>query len=68
MTVAAKCAPDEEFLVNVERAGISAVELYTNLNYLHNLSEVKKPVRNSFRYALHAPDDCFEPHLMRRIG
>ena len=69
MTVAAKCAPDEEFLVNVERAGISAVELYTNLNYLHNLSEVKKTCQKfSFRYALHAPDDCFEPHLMVELA
>lgn len=33
MTIAAKCTPDEEFLVNIEKAGISAVELYTHIHH-----------------------------------
>ena len=32
MVVAAKCAPVEEILVNVEKAGLTAAELYTILN------------------------------------
>ena len=65
ITIAAKCAPDEEILANIEKAGISAVELYTNLNYLQKLSNVKKTCRKfPFRYAVHAPNDGYEPELL----
>ena len=68
ITIAAKCTPDEEFLANIEKAGISAVELYTNLNYLHNLSKAKKNCKKfSFRYAVHAPNDCYEPDLLAEL-
>ena len=37
MVVAAKCAPVEEILVNVEKAGLTAAELYTNIKWLHDI-------------------------------
>lgn len=68
ITIAAKCAPDEQILTSIEKAGLSAVELYTNLNYLRNLSKVKKTCKEfSFRYAVHAPNDCFEPDLLAEL-
>lgn len=68
ITIAAKCAPDEQILTSIEKAGLSAVELYTNLDYLRNLSKVKKTCRKfPFRYAVHAPNDCFEPDLLAEL-
>ncbi|MDO9289064.1 MAG: hypothetical protein Q7T83_09755, partial [Thermodesulfovibrionales bacterium] len=65
ITIAAKCVPDEEIFVNIEKADIPAVELYTNLNYLQKLRFVKETCRKfPFRYVVHAPNDCFEPYLM----
>lgn len=68
ITIAAKCAPDEQILTSIEKAGISAVELYTNLDYLHNLSKVKKTCKKfPFRYTVHAPNDGFEPELLTEL-
>lgn len=61
MTLAAKCAADEKMLADIEKAGIDAVELYTNLQHLQDLKEVKQRCRKfSFRYAVHAPNEGFE--------
>jgi len=60
MMLAAKCASDERILADIEKAGIDAVELYTNLQHLQDIREVKKRCRKfSFRYAVHAPNEGF---------
>ncbi len=68
ITIAAKCAPDEKILVDIEKAGLSAVELYTNLNHLHKIKSIKKTCKKfSFCYAVHTPNDCFEPDLLAEL-
>ena len=68
ITIAAKCTPDEKILADIEKAGISAVELYTNLNYLQKLGFVKKTCRKfPFRYAVHAPNDACETELLAEL-
>ncbi len=68
ITIAAKCTQDEEILVNIEKADIPAVELYTNLNYLQKLRFVKETCRKfPFRYAVHAPNDGNEPELLAEL-
>jgi len=65
MVVAAKCAPVEEILLNVEKAGITAAELYTNIKWLHDINKVKRICKKfPFRYAIHAPLDGYEPDLL----
>lgn len=61
ITIAAKCAAEESILENIEKAGIKAVELYTNLNYLNNIKETILCCKKfPFRYAIHAPNEGFE--------
>jgi len=61
MTLAAKCAPDEKILTDIQEADIQAVELFTNLRHLQNLKEVKQRCSKfPFRYAVHAPNEGFE--------
>lgn len=68
MVIAAKCAPEEEMLANIEKAGIAAVELYTNIKWLHNMNKVKKVCKEFlFRYAVHAPLDGYEPDLLAEL-
>ncbi len=66
--IAAKCAPVEEVLRNIEEAGITAVELYTSSAWLNQLSTVVE-TRNkcSLKYAIHAPNDCFEADLLSEL-
>lgn len=56
--IAAKCAPQEDILFDVERAGLEAVELYLSGQIL---SEPKKIIsiceKFPFKYAIHAPND-----------
>lgn len=69
MVVAAKCAPVEEILVNVEKAGITAAELYTNIKWLHDIDKVKRVCKKfPFRYAIHAPLDGYEPDLLAEMA
>jgi sugar phosphate isomerase/epimerase len=68
ITLAAKCAADEKILINIEEAGLTAVELYVNLKCLHNMNEVKKICKRfPFRYAVHAPNDGFEMDLLAEL-
>lgn len=69
ITLAAKCAPCERKLFYIEKAGIKAVELYTNLEYLHRLNEVKKVCKRFvFSYAVHAPNDGYEPKTLAELA
>ncbi len=65
VTLAAKCAPDEEILANIEKSGISAVEIYTDSGWLQKIDKIKHiPKKFPFRYAVHAPNDCYEPEIL----
>jgi len=68
ITIAAKCAADESILENIEKAGIKAVELYTNLNYLYNIKETILCCKKfPFRYAIHAPNEGFEINALAEL-
>jgi hypothetical protein len=68
MIIAAKCAPEEKILKDIERAGLSAVELYISIEYLHKLNNIKQVCRRfPFRYAIHAPTDGYEPELLSEL-
>lgn len=61
MIFAAKCAPDEKILTDIQEVEIQAVELFTNLRHLQNLKEVKRLCSKfPFRYSVHAPNEGFE--------
>ncbi len=68
MIIAVKCAPEEEILANIEKVKLSAVELYTNLDHLSQLSRVKKICKKfPFHYVVHAPNDGFEMGLLAEL-
>lgn len=68
ITLAAKCAPEEEILTAIESAGIEAVELYLSKSILKNIEKVKRVCRRfNFRYALHAPNDDYNPDLLAEL-
>ena len=65
LTLAAKCSPDEKILANIEMAGISAVEIYTDSGWLQKINKIKHiPKKFPFRYAVHAPNDSYEPEAL----
>jgi len=67
-TLAAKCAPEEKILEQIERAGIRAVELYTDPDCLHRITEIRKTCSLfPFRYAVHAPHEGFEPERLAAL-
>lgn len=71
ITIAAKCAPEEEILTNIEKADITAVELFTNFNHLNDFKSVKRVCKKfPFRYAVHAPNEGnegFEINLLAEL-
>jgi sugar phosphate isomerase/epimerase len=68
MIIAAKCAPEERILKDIEKAGLSAVEIYTCSSYLCKIEDIKKICKRfSFRYAVHAPNDGYEPELLAEL-
>lgn len=68
ITIAAKCAPEEKILADIEKADITALELFTNLNHLNDLKNVKLICRKfPFRYAVHAPNEGFEINLLAEL-
>lgn len=69
VAIAAKCAPEEKILKNIEKAGITAVELFTNLKYLNDFEGVKRVCKKfPFRYAVHAPNEGFEINLLAELA
>lgn len=65
ITITAKCIPEDAILENIEKAGLTAVELYTNVNWLQKINKIKQSCKKfSFRYAIHAPNDGYEPDLL----
>ncbi|MBI5042550.1 MAG: hypothetical protein HZC10_01670 [Nitrospirae bacterium] len=68
MIIAAKCAPEEKILKDIEKAGLSAVELYTGIDHLYKLDSIKQICKKfPFRYAVHAPNDGYEPELLSEL-
>jgi hypothetical protein len=68
MIIAGKCAPSEKNLSLLEKAGLRAVELYTNGDILGDIARVRKCCGGfSFRYAVHAPNDSFEPEALAEL-
>lgn len=68
MIIMAKCAPEERILKNIEKAGLSAVELYTSYKHLCKLDDIKRICKRfSFRYAVHAPNDSYQPELLAEL-
>lgn len=68
ITIAAKCAPVEEILISIEKAGLTAVELYTDNNYLYKPETIKKICKRfPLRYAIHAPNDTYQPELLTEL-
>ncbi|HRZ40208.1 MAG TPA: hypothetical protein P5246_04280 [Candidatus Omnitrophota bacterium] len=58
IVIAAKCAPQEGVLADIEKAGLEAVELYLSEGILKDVCAVIETCRKfSLRYALHAPTD-----------
>ena len=69
MILAIKTAPNKTTLENARRAGLEAVELYLSRAILKNLPEIIAICRDfSFRYALHAPDDEYDPGKLHELA
>jgi sugar phosphate isomerase/epimerase len=67
--LAAKCAPDISILANIEKAGIPAVEIYTNGTWLLNLEKAKQTCMEfPFQYAIHAPTEGYEIDLLAELA
>jgi len=65
ITLAAKCAPKESILEAVAEAGLTAVELYLDNAWLHEIDQLVKICKKySHRYAIHAPTEGYEPDLL----
>jgi len=66
---AAKCAPQKETLCDIKKAGLEAVELYLSEEFLNDLSGLIQLCKKfSFRYALHAPSDSYNPERLAELA
>jgi len=60
MILAAKCAPEEKILSDINKAGITAVELYLSNSYLKNVLQVVGLCKKyPLSYIVHAPNDGY---------
>ncbi len=60
--IAAKSAPDGKIFKDAKRAGINAVELYLSEAIIGDIKSIASLCGDfSFRYAMHAPNDCYDP-------
>lgn len=67
IVMAAKCAPEKEILGYIHRAGLNAVELYLSRNILNTpIVDICKEF--PLRYALHAPEDIFDPEGLATLA
>lgn len=66
--IAAKCAPDEKILSDVQKAGLGAVELYLSRDMLRAPDAVLRAARKfDLTYAVHAPTDDVEPEALKYL-
>jgi len=69
IVIAVKCAPEERILRDIKKAGLGAVELYLSKAIMADLKKVIKLCRGfTFRYAIHAPSDSFEPEKLADLA
>lgn len=66
---AAKCAPEKGIFFDIRKAGLKAVELYLSKALLDGLFDIIRLCKDfSFRYALHAPNDCYNPGRLAKVA
>lgn len=67
--LSAKCAPEEKTFTAIKKSGIKAVELYLSKNILSDIEKIIKICEKfSFRYAIHAPNDSYEPLKLKKLA
>jgi len=65
ITLAVKCPPEERLLSYAERAGLTAVELYTTADMMDRAGEIEGICRKfPLRYAVHAPNTGCNPSAL----
>ncbi len=68
MIIAAKCTPEKELLEAVKNSGINAVELFLSKRMMNDAHHIVQLCNSfPFRYALHAPNDCYKPSELLEI-
>lgn len=69
MVLAVKSSPNKDIFSSAEKAGISALEIYLSKDILKNLNAIIKLCgRFNFRYAIHFPNDCYEPEKLAELS
>lgn len=67
--IAAKCAPEYKILSDIKKAGLAAVELYLSEAIMSDLNEIIKICGDfAFRYAIHAPNDCYNHVALAKLA
>lgn len=67
--IAAKCAPERKILSDIKGAGLEAVELYLSQEIMSDSQGIVKLCRDfAFRYALHAPNDHYNPGNLAELA
>src|SRR3989338_2891275 len=65
IALAIKCAPVPDILANVVNAGITGVELYTNLKWLENIQGTIKTCQDfPLRYMVNSPPNDYSPCIV----
>lgn len=69
IVIAAKCIPQEKIILDIQRAGLEAIELYLTDDIQTELRKIIKLCKVfSFRYAVHAPSGVYEPGLLAELS
>lgn len=69
MIIAAKCAPKENTLSDISKAGLGAVELYLSKTFLKDVPSIVRMCGNfPLRYAIHAPNDVFAMEQLAELS
>jgi len=69
LTIAAKCAPSKELLTIIKDSGIKAVELYLDAEMMKEpLGIIKLCDLFPLRYAIHSPNDGYDPRDMEKLA
>ena len=67
--IAAKCAPVEKILSDIEQSGIEAAELYLSEKILQDINAVISTCKKfNLQYAVHAPTDCYLPRELSQLA
>lgn len=69
MILAVKSAPDEDIFSSAREAGIGALEIYLSKGIFKDLKAIMKLCSKfSFQYAIHAPNDSYEPEKLAELS